>query len=176
MPAESPIPIDPNMVEVVLGRIIISERSDRQYIFLSERKGKRGFPIVIGTAEAAEIRRVVGRMTCERPMTHQLAYSIIEGLGCELARCDIVDLRSNTFYAKLIVRPKGGGAECVLDARPSDAIALALRAGCTMRVAESVLDQVRTDMSGPDPLPPEGQHGTEESDDAAGEVDPPPQP
>ncbi len=176
MPAESPIPVDPRMVEVVLGRIIISERSDRQYIFLAERKGKRGFPIVIGTAEAAEIRRVVGRVASERPMTHQLAYSIIEGLGCELARCDIVDLRSNTFYAKLIVRPKGGGAECALDARPSDAIALALRAGCTMRVAESVLDQVRTDQSGPDPLPPAGQQEAGEAGEAPGPGDTPPQP
>jgi hypothetical protein len=142
------------MVEVVLGRIIISERSDRQYIFLTERKGSRGFPIVIGTNEAAEIRRVVGRMSCERPMTHQLAYAIIQGLGCELVRCDIVDLRNNTFYAQLVVRPSKGGPEVLLDARPSDAIALALRAGCTMRVAESVLDQVRTDSEGPDPLPP----------------------
>ncbi len=147
-------PLDPRMVEVVLGRIIISEGSDRQYIFLSERKGKRGFPIVIGTMEAAEIRRVVAGKSCERPMTHQLAFSIIQGLGGELTACDIVDLRNNTFYARLVLRGGPLGSDCTIDARPSDAIALALRAGCRMRVAESVLEAVRSDTSGPDPLPP----------------------
>ena len=140
------------MVDVVLGRIVIRETSDRQYIFLNERGGKRGFPIVIGTNEAAEIQRVVARIECERPLTHQLAHSIVEALGAELKRCDIVDLRQNTFYAQLVLQTRDGGTTAVVDARPSDAIALALRAGCPIRVAESVLEQVRTDESGPDPL------------------------
>ena len=66
------------MVEVVLGRIVIREGSDRQYIFLHERGGKRGFPIVIGSNEAAEIKRVIAQIECERPLTHQLAFSVIE--------------------------------------------------------------------------------------------------
>lgn len=141
------------MVEVVLGRIVIRENSDRQYIFLLERGGKRGFPIVIGSAEAAEIQRVVAGIDCERPLTHQLAYSIVEGLGASIRRCDIVDLRQNTFFAQLVLQTPRGDTTLVLDARPSDAIALALRAGCPLRVAESVLEQVRSDESGPDPLP-----------------------
>ncbi len=141
------------MVEVVLGRIVIRENSDRQYIFLLERGGKRGFPIVIGSAEAAEIQRVVAGIDCERPLTHQLAYSIVEGLGASIRRCDIVDLRQNTFFAQLVLQTPRGDTTLVLDARPSDAIALALRAGCPLRVAESVLEQVRCDESGPDPMP-----------------------
>jgi uncharacterized protein len=144
---------DPQMVEVVLGRIVIRDGADRQYIFLVERGGQRGFPIVIGNNEAAEIQRVVMREEPERPLTHQLAYSIIQGLGAELKRCDIVDLRQNTFFAQLMLQSKNGATTAVIDARPSDAIALALRARCQLRVAESVLEQVRTDESGPDPLP-----------------------
>ena len=143
---------DEPMVEVVLGRIVIREGSDRQYIYLQERGGARGFQIMIGTSEAAEIQRVVARIECERPLTHQLAFAAIEALGARVRRCDIVDLRHNTFFAQLVLQTDGGERTIVLDARPSDAIALALRAGATLRVAESVLEQVRSDSSGPDPL------------------------
>ena len=56
-----------------------------------------------------------------------------------------MDLRSNTFFAQLVLHGEGGDLRAVVDARPSDAVAFALRAGCPMRVAESVLEQVRTD-------------------------------
>jgi bifunctional DNase/RNase len=140
------------MVEVVLGRIVIREHADRQYVYLVERGGQRGFPIVIGSAEAAEIQRVVAGIECERPLTHQLAYSILQSLGATLKRCDIVDLRQNTFFAQLVLETASPTSSVVLDARPSDAIALALRAGCALRVAESVLEQARSDASGPDPI------------------------
>jgi len=140
------------MVEVVLGRIVIREHADRQYVYLVERGGQRGFPIVIGSNEAAEIQRVVAGIECERPLTHQLAFAILESLGAKLRRCDIVDLRQNTFYAQLVLETTQPTSSVVLDARPSDAIALALRAGCPLRVAESVLEQARSDASGPDPV------------------------
>ena len=144
---------DQSMVEVVLGRIVIRDDSERQYIFLREKNGERGFPIVIGTSEAHEIQRVVSRTENERPLTHQLAFSLVEGLGAEIKRCDVTDLRKNTFYAQLVLQTASGETTSVIDARPSDAIALALRAQCPIRVAESVLEEVRTDDSGPDPLP-----------------------
>lgn len=147
----APLP-EQRMVEMVLGRIVIREHADRQYVYLVERGGKRGFPIVIGSSEAAEIQRVVSGVECERPLTHQLAYSILESLGARLKRCDIVDLRQNTFFAQLVVETTTPSSSIVLDARPSDAIALALRAGCPLRVAESVLEQARSDASGPDPV------------------------
>jgi bifunctional DNase/RNase len=146
-----PLP-EQRMLEVVLGRIVIRENADRQYVYLAERGGKRGFPIVIGSSEAAEIQRVVAGIECERPLTHQLAHSILESLGARLRRCDIVDLRQNTFYAQLVLETREPSSSIVIDARPSDAIALALRAGCPLRVAESVLEQARSDSSGPDPV------------------------
>ena len=150
------------MVAMMLGRIVIRENSDQQYIFLRERAGKRSFPIVIGTNEALEIDRVTKGIQPERPLTHQLAYETIKALGAELKRVDIVDLRNNTFFAQVVLQNKKGELTAVVDARPSDAVALAMRARCPLRVAESVLELVRTDTSGPDPLP--GPEGTEEEE------------
>jgi bifunctional DNase/RNase len=145
---------DVPMVDVALGRIVIREGSEQQFIYLRELRGERGFPIVIGTAEACEIRRVVHGIQSERPLTHQLAYAAIQALGAELSRVDIVDLRNNTFFARLVLRARDGEPPAVVDARPSDALALALRARCPVRVAEHVLESVRRDASGPDPSPP----------------------
>jgi hypothetical protein len=148
MPSEN----EPKMVEMLLSRIVMREDSPQQFIFLTERGGGRGFPIVIGAAEAAEIHRVVTSAESPRPMTHQLAHSILQALDSDIVRCDIVDLRQNTFFAQLILRRKSTNELAIVDARPSDAIALALRARSPIRVAELVLDQVRTD-TGSDPLP-----------------------
>lgn len=149
------------MIPVVLGRIVIREGADQQYIFLKERDGQRGFPIVIGSTEANEIRRVVTGLQTERPLTHQLAYDTIRALGSDLRRVDIVSLRNNTFYAQIVLQNKKGELNAVVDARPSDAVALALRAGCPLRVAADVLENVRTDLSGPDPAPPEPEEPPE---------------
>ena len=143
------------MIDMSLARIVIREGSEQQYIFLQEQGGGRGFPIVIGTSEACEIRRVVQGMQTPRPLTHQLAFETIRALGTEIAHVDIVKLEDNTFFAQLVLHKKDGEVTAVVDARPSDALALALRAQCPIRVAESVLDLVRTDASGPDPLPPD---------------------
>jgi len=146
---------DANMIDVGLARIVIREGSNQQYIFLQESRGNRGFPIVIGTTEAWEIRRVIVGETTPRPFTHQLAYETIRALGTELKHVDIVDLRENTFFAQLVLHNKEGQLTAVVDARPSDAVALALRANCPIRVSQSVFDLVRTDSSGPDALPSE---------------------
>lgn len=141
------------MVDVSVGRIVIREGRDHQYIYLKEKNGDRGFPIVIGSNEAWEIHRVVTKHQPERPLTHQLTHNIIEALGTKLKRVDIVDLKNNTFYAQLVLQDENGELTAVIDARPSDAIAIGLRARCGLRVAEDVLENVRTDVSGPDPLP-----------------------
>ena len=140
------------MIEMLLGRIVMRENSAQQFIFLTERGGARGFPIVIGGAEASEIHRVVTGVGSPRPLTHQLAHGLVQALDADLVGCDIVDLRQNTFFAQLVLRRRGTEERVLVDARPSDAIALALRAKATIRVAESVLDQVRTDTSA-DPMP-----------------------
>lgn len=143
---------DPKMIEMLLGRIVMREDAVQQAIYLSERGGGRGFVIVIGAAEAAEIHRVVTAAESPRPLTHQLAHSIVQALDAEIVRCDIVDLRQNTFFAQIVLRRRHSNEVAIVDARPSDAVALALRARAPIRVAESVLEQVRSDHS-TDPLP-----------------------
>ena len=132
------------MIEVSLGRIVIHDGSDRQYIYLCERNGERGFPIVIGSGEAGEIHRVVTGQETVRPLTHKLCHDSIQALGGRLTHVDIVDLRDNTFYAQMVLESGNGGEARIVDARPSDAIALALRSDCTIRVAETVLQRAGT--------------------------------
>jgi bifunctional DNase/RNase len=129
------------MLDVSLGRIVLRDGMDRQYIYLVEENGTRGFPIVIGNNEALEIHRVVHEIEPERPLTHQLTYATIQALGAAVKCVDIIDLRQNTFFAHIVLQNEGGDVLTVIDARPSDAIALALRAKCQIRVAESVLER-----------------------------------
>ena len=126
------------MIDVTLSRIVVRDGEERQYIVLAEVDGSRGFPIVIGNNEAGEIQRVVHGIEPERPLTHQLAYSAIGALGGRIHAVEIVDLKQNTFFARMLLETPQDGT-IGLDARPSDAIALALRAKCPIRVAEAVL-------------------------------------
>jgi bifunctional DNase/RNase len=123
-----------------LSRIMISETSDHQIIVLKERDGQRSFPIVIGLHEAWAIDRAVKGIPTPRPLTHDLVYNVIEGLGAGLMQIIINDLRNNTFYAKLILQRDGSNVE--VDSRPSDAIALAMQKSTPIFVAEKVLDEV----------------------------------
>lgn len=138
---------EPRMIDVTLARIVVRDGEERQYIVLAEVDGTRGFPIVIGNNEAGEIQRVVHGIEPERPLTHQLAYSAIGALGGRIQAIEIVDLKQNTFFARMLLEtPKNGTIS--VDARPSDAIALALRAKCPIRVAEGVLAKA-SDTQGP---------------------------
>lgn len=155
------------MVEVFLSSIVTRHTSQQQLIKLKERGGERCFPIVIGLPEAAEIRRVVKDQATERPMTHELLVAAIEALGSKLVRAEITDLSNHTFFARLVLQTGETAAPVFVDARPSDAIALALRAGATLHVAESVLAEVRTDQSA-DPLEDEA----EDEDEVEGDDEP----
>ncbi|MEW6071470.1 MAG: bifunctional nuclease family protein [Planctomycetota bacterium] len=136
-----------NLIDAELGRLVIRDNADRQYIYLVESGGSRGFPIVIGNAEAGEIYRVLHREEPPRPLTHQLAFDLVSGLGARIRHADIVDLKHNTFYAQLTLENEAGDVVAVVDARPSDAIALALRARCGIRVAEEVFRRTTEDGS-----------------------------
>lgn len=129
------------LVPVELARIVLHAHSQHQYIYLVESEGERRFPIVIGTTEADEIRRVIQQADPPRPMTHRLAHALVDALGARITSVDIVDLKKNTFYASITLEDERGEVVAVVDARPSDAIALALRARCPLRVSEDVLEQ-----------------------------------
>lgn len=146
---------EPKMVEMVLARIVLRDGDGGQQIYLLERGGKRGFAMAIGRSEAEEIKRIAANIASPRPFTHRLAHNIVQALGARIVRADIVGLHDATFLAQLWLAPSNGAPEVALDARPSDAIALALRAGAPLRIAEFVLEEARTDRTGPDPLPDE---------------------
>ena len=111
-------------VPMELSRIIISEINEQQVIYLREIDGDRTFPILIGIFEATSIDRRVKGYPSPRPLTHDLIRSIVEHLGGEFQDVLINELKEHTYYAKLRVRH---GEELIeIDARPSDAIAVAV--------------------------------------------------
>ena len=111
-------------VPMELSRIIISEINDQQVIYLKEIDGDRSFPILIGIFEATSIDRRVKGFDSPRPLTHDLIVSVVDNLGAEFQDVLINELREHTYYAKLRVRREGELIE--IDARPSDAIAVAV--------------------------------------------------
>ena len=128
------------MVEMELARIIINESSDQQFIFLREKGGQRQFPIVISIMEAMAIDRFVKEQETPRPLTHELMNKVIGGLGARIERVEVTELKNGTFYANLVLQRDGLQVE--VDARPSDAIALAIRNASQIFVAEQVLEEV----------------------------------
>jgi hypothetical protein len=129
-------------VQMELSRIIISEINDQQVIYLKEVEGDRTFPILIGIFEATSIDRRVKSVQTPRPLTHDLLVNIIEQLGGELQDVVISELKEHTYFALLRIRKDGELIE--IDARPSDAIAVAVTADppLPIYVAEEVLNDV----------------------------------
>lgn len=131
------------MIRVELAAIVINERSDEQVIALREADGERQFPIVIGMFEAFAIDRIVKGRSSERPLTHDLLASMVDALGGRIVRVAIDDLRDETYFAKVVVR-RADDEEVLVDARPSDAITLALKSQVPIYVAERVMNAAAT--------------------------------
>jgi uncharacterized protein len=129
-------------IAMELSRIIISEINDNQVIYLKEIDGERQFPILIGIFEATSIDRRVKGYPSPRPLTHDLIVSVVENLGGEFQDVVISELKEHTYFAKLRVRHEGELIE--IDARPSDAIAVAVTCQPTLPifVNEEVLNDV----------------------------------
>lgn len=129
------------MVEMELIRILMNEKRGEQMVVLREKKGKRTLPIIIGIPEASAIKLKISGIQPPRPMTHDLFKNTIKQLGAALKRVIIDKLQENTFYAKLVLNDVQD-KEIIVDARPSDSIALALRIGCPIFASEDLLNQV----------------------------------
>ncbi|MFN3596587.1 MAG: bifunctional nuclease domain-containing protein [Rubricoccaceae bacterium] len=125
-------------------------------LVLGEVGGNRRLPIIIGASEAQAIALELEKIQPPRPMTHDLIRNLFDALGAEVTDILIDDLREGTFYAK--VRYVYDDEEAQLDARPSDAVALAVRTDAPIFVAAAVLDEAGIptedeDDSGPEPEP-----------------------
>ena len=127
------------MVPVTIESVRVSLVSQHRLIVLREQAGSRYLPIWIGAFEAEAITMKLQGATMARPMTHDLLLRSIAQLGGEVLRIVISDLRQDTFYANVYVRQNG--EEIAVDSRPSDAVALAVRAAAPVFVTDTVMEQ-----------------------------------
>lgn len=127
------------VVEARVHGLVVEHKTQQNVVILRELDGLRILPIWIGPAEAAAIRRLLAGEAFPRPLTHDLLQAVVEGLKAKVTRVVISELRENTFYAHVIVERD---AELLsVDARPSDAIAVALRAKAPLWVNETLLQE-----------------------------------
>lgn len=129
------------MIEVELSRIIIDEEKRDQVIILKEKGGPRALPIVIGGGEAAAIKMHLSGFVPPRPLTHDLIKSFIETLGAALEKVVIDKLVDSTFHAKMYLKTNDNGVK-IVDARPSDSVALAVRMKAPIFVEDIILDKL----------------------------------
>jgi bifunctional DNase/RNase len=127
-----------SMIQVRVSGLIVDDNSKSPVVILQEIEGERYLPIWIGPFEAQAIANEIQGKKFPRPLTHDLLASTIGSLKGKVSRIVINDLRDKTFFASIIIER---GEEVVsLDARPSDSIALAVRAAAPIFVAEKILE------------------------------------
>ena len=129
------------MIELELSRLIIDEDKKEQIVVLKEKNGSRLMPIVIGMNEAAAIKMQLSGFKPPRPLTHDLIPAILNDLGVRLEKVVIDNLVEGTFHAKLYLNNNGKLAK-IIDARPSDSIALAVRTQSPIFVEDKVLEKL----------------------------------
>ena len=126
-------------VQMNVNTILFDSRNSSYIVVLKDETGKKVLPIWIGASEGNSIAMAIGNVKPERPLTHDLIVSIFDRLEIEIARVVISDLIENTFYASLYLLHNN--KEFHIDSRPSDAIAVAVRIGAPVFVAEEVLSK-----------------------------------
>lgn len=127
------------LVEMVVESVRVHMLSNRHVVILKDAERERYLPIWIGPWEASAIAMRLQGLSAERPLTHDLFVAALDRLGVRIDRVVISELAEETYHARLFLEREGEVVE--LDARPSDSVALAVRAGVRILVAEEVLDQ-----------------------------------
>ena len=127
------------MVEVVLRAVRVDVGSSTPLLLLEEVGGDRVLPIFIGAPEATAIAYALQHVATPRPMSHDLLGNVVSALGAKVFAVEIDDLIDNTFFAS--IRLLQGDQEVVVSARPSDAVALALRVGSPILVKDELMSE-----------------------------------
>lgn len=127
------------MIEMVIDSIRVSLMNYQRVVILKEKSAERYLPIWIGPAEADAIAVKLQGVNVPRPLTHDLLQSVIDTLGATIDSIVVCDLKNDTFFAKLMLVVDGTRME--VDSRPSDALALAVRAEVPIYAEESVMDK-----------------------------------
>lgn len=126
------------MREMEVTGLALDPVSNAPIILLREKDGERVVPIWIGVVEASAIAFELEGVQLPRPMTHDLLKTSIQSLGARVEKVRVVDLRDNTYFAEVVLNSSNG--EVIIDARPSDAIALALRTRSPVYCAQHVVE------------------------------------
>jgi bifunctional DNase/RNase len=129
-------------IEMNIKGLMIDPITNMPIIILRDQEGQRILPIWVGVFEANAIALQIENVQTPRPMTHDLLKNIIDDLSASVERIVVTELKENTFYALIHLRRNGHSIE--VDARPSDAIALALRTRSPIFVEEAVIDTARS--------------------------------
>jgi bifunctional DNase/RNase len=134
------------MQEMVIYGVSFDLVGKQPIVLLKTAEGSKFLPIWIGHPEAAAILMRLQGASTPRPMTHDLVTDILAQLEAQVVRITVTELRENTFYAEITVRQNGSDIQ--IDSRPSDAIALALRADAPIFVADEVIEESAIEFEG----------------------------
>ena len=126
-------------LEMKVSGIALDPFTNTPIVILKDLTGERVLPIWIGFMEASAIAMELEKTPRARPLTHDLMKALLETLKFSVIRVDVTDLRNDTFYAE--IRLQRGSEEHIVDSRPSDAIAIALRTGSPIFVRDEVLEK-----------------------------------
>jgi bifunctional DNase/RNase len=140
-------------VEMRIRGLVMDPSTSTPIVILKDTQGDTVLPIWVGLYEANAIAIEIEKTTTPRPMTHDLLRNLVQGLNGTVERVVVTELRNDTFYA--VVWMRQGDEVVTVDARPSDAIALALRCDCPIYVSEEVLRIAKLAPSATDTSPEE---------------------
>lgn len=129
------------LIEMKVSGLTIDPITNTPIVILKDLQEKKAIPIWIGIFEASAIATEMEKVTFSRPMTHDLLHEILKSINATVIKVEINDLRNNTFFANIYLVKDG--EEIAVDCRPSDAIALALRAGAPIFVDDKVVEKSR---------------------------------
>ena len=139
------------MIEMSIESVRVSMQNYQRVVILKEKAADRYLVIWIGAAEAEAIAMRLGDVQAPRPQTHDLLRSVIDTLGAQVSHILVNDLTNDTFYARIVLDNHGSPLE--IDSRPSDAIALAVRAQVPIFAEESVLERAGLLLDNEEPEP-----------------------
>ena len=134
------------MQEMVIYGVSFDLVGKQPIVLLKTAEGNKFLPIWIGHPEAAAILMKLQSASTPRPMTHDLVTDMLDQLGAQVIRITVTELRENTFYAQITVQQDG--SEVDIDSRPSDAIALAIRADAPIYAADDVIEESAIEFEG----------------------------
>lgn len=160
-----------DMVEVVIDSIRVSLMSQQRIVILREKDAERYLPIWIGIYEAESITIALQEVEVARPLTHDLLRNVFRELDARIVQVEVTSLRDDTFYGNIVVERNGNTLN--IDSRPSDALAIAVRAHVPILVASRVMDVAgiipEEDLQeGEGEVKSEGSVESEESEDRLG--------